>query len=183
MTTQATFEQHLAQGRTGEAIVTRWLQGQGFGVIPSYDFTGSDGDVAPKLKFLSRSLVVPDLDVCRSGRRCWVEVKNYYHAAFNRSKQIHVHGIKARHHRDYLRVQAATGDPVYLAIVERDTGAILVGRLDALPWFPCQCRPCKLGLRDCNAPVKESVYCDRAAFREIGHVTADEQAGLLEPPR
>jgi len=167
VSTHSNFDDNLRQGREGEAIVTRWLQERGYGVIPSYDFTGSDGDVAPKLKFLTRSLIVPDLDVCRGGNRVWVEVKHYSHAAFNNSKQIDVHGLKAAHYRQYLQVQKATGCPVFLAIVERNTGAILIGRLDALPWFPCQCRPCQLGQPGCNAPIAKSIYCTRAAFNVV----------------
>lgn len=167
MSVDTAFAEKLIQGRAGEAVVTRWLQEHGYGVIPSYDFTGSDGDVAPRLKFLRRSLIVPDLDICRDGKRCWCEVKHYDHAAFNYSKQIYVHGIKRRHYRDYIQVQVQTGCQVFLAIVERQTGAILIGRLDELPWFACQCLPCSLGLPECNAPIKKSIYCDRAAFRVI----------------
>lgn len=35
------------KGRSGELIVARWFQERGWYVIPSYDYSGEDGNKAP----------------------------------------------------------------------------------------------------------------------------------------
>jgi hypothetical protein len=121
------------RGRSGEQAVAAFLRRRGWYIIPSYDYSGEDGDKAPKLEGLHIGHPVPDLDAAQSGKRFWVEVKTKGGATFNRKRNRLEHGICVRHYRAYLEVQRITGAPVFLAIVEEDTGITLCARLDQLP--------------------------------------------------
>jgi len=127
------------RGRVAEQMVTRWLQEQHDEfVIPSYDYSGEDGNKAPRLQGLLRGFAVPDLDVSRDGRRRWVEVKSKERANIWRSSQpwgrpnVHEHGIDYSNYLDYLEVKRITGAPVWIAVYEENTGCLLGAEIDAL---------------------------------------------------
>jgi hypothetical protein len=44
------------RGRRGEFLVAKLLQSRGWGVVPCYDYSGSDGKKAPRLMFERRAL-------------------------------------------------------------------------------------------------------------------------------
>lgn len=110
-------------GRTGELMVAGWLQERGWYVIPSYDYSGSDRDKAPKLRGQADGFPVPDLDVARAGTRRWVEVKTKTAADFTYKTGEYEHGIE--HYDDYVRVAAETGTEAWLAIFETSTRELL----------------------------------------------------------
>lgn len=110
-------------GRTGEQMVAAWLQERGWYVIPSYDYSGSERDKAPKLRGVTDGFPVPDLDVARSGTRRWVEVKTKTKATEYRKTGSLDHGIE--HYDDYVRVAAETGTEAWLAIFELSTRKLL----------------------------------------------------------
>lgn len=111
------------RGRAGELKVSAWLQERGWFVIPSYDYSGDDRNKAPKLQGASEGFPVPDLDVCKSGDRRWVEVKTKTAADFTYKTGQWEHGIE--HYDDYVRVAAETGTEAWLAIYETSTGDLL----------------------------------------------------------
>ena len=160
------FDRRRELGRLGERLVSRYLQSAGFGVLPSYEYSGAGDNKAPRLQFIDRGLVVPDLDCARAGSRVWLEVKTYERAVFNRSRCADVHGIHRRHHAHYLQVEAATGSPAWVLILEVETGALLAGKIAELPWFDCQCGGCRAGGR-CRVPRGPQVYVDRQELRQI----------------
>lgn len=112
--------------------MAEWLQKRGWHVIPSYDYAGSENNKAPRLQGEKVAFVIPDLDVSRSGRRFWVEVKSKSNASFTRSTQRLEHGISARHWADYWRVQRETGTVVWLFVVERESGSLIGQTLERL---------------------------------------------------
>ena len=117
-------------GRSVELIVSGWLKGRGWYVIPSYDYSGDDRNKAPKLQGLAEAFPVPDLDVCRAlpqrrPERRWVEVKAKDAADFTFKTRSFDHGIE--HYDDYMRVAELTGTEPWLAVVEMAT----VRELDA----------------------------------------------------
>lgn len=120
------------RGRTGERLVADLLRRAGWYVIPSYDYTGEEGDKAPRLSGLREGFVVPDLDAARRGTRIWVEVKTKAAATYHRVGRRYEHGIPRRHFLAYRQVQAITGCPVWLFVVEEATGVVLCARLDDL---------------------------------------------------
>ncbi len=122
-------------GRTGERIVADLLQRRGWYVIPSYDFAGPDGDKAPRLQGHLHQYVIPDLDVAKGGRRCWVEVKTKSRATETRIAGGRLeHGISLRHALDYQEVERISGCEVWLAIFERSTNCVLMARVaDLMP--------------------------------------------------
>jgi len=113
------------RGSTGEKIVATYLQQCGYYVIPSYDYSGDDGDKAPKLQGLLQSYVIPDLDIAKDGKRKWCEVKTKHAATWTRTTQQWEHGIPKRHLDSYLQVEAITGTEVFLVIYEESTGSLL----------------------------------------------------------
>jgi hypothetical protein len=125
------------RGRDAEQRVARWLQERGWFVIPSYDYSGEDGQKAPRLQGLKAGHAVPDLDVARDGKRKWIEVKAKGRANVRRDSywggpNIPEHGVEMPNYRDYLEVKRITGDEVWIAIYEEDTGLLLVAEIDAL---------------------------------------------------
>jgi hypothetical protein len=120
-------------GRAGEQRVALWLMNRGWYVIPSYDYSGEDGNKAPKLTGIldtrQHGYPVPDLDVCRKGNRQWVEVKTKTQASWTRKTQQLEHGMEYRLYDSYLSVQAETGTDCWLAIYETSTQELLVASL------------------------------------------------------
>jgi len=158
------FEAQLALGNMGELLVSRWLQSQGCGVLPGYDFSGGDGEKAPRLHFSDGGKVIPDLDVCRSGGRFWVEVKTFWAPAHNRSRGMMVHGVKARLLNEYAEVERATGTPVFVFVLEVESGVLLSAALKSINrvGFACQCGGCRQGR--CFSVPRAARYWPRSAM-------------------
>lgn len=120
------------RGRAGELIVADWLKKRECYVIPSYNYSGSDGDKAPKLEGLWHGHPVPDLDVSRNGNRFWVEVKTKEKAVLWRMTGELRHGIEFRLLEHYKTVQMISGSPCWLFVYEESTHWLLAERLDVL---------------------------------------------------
>jgi hypothetical protein len=120
------------RGHEGELRVADLLKRRGWCIVPSYDYSGKEGDMPPRLQGLKQAWPVPDLDISRNGERRWVEVKTKARADYTRTTQRYEHGIPLRHYRAYLDVERITGTPVWLFVVEESTGAILAARLSDL---------------------------------------------------
>lgn len=174
------FAEALAFGRMGELMVSEWAQRSGCGVLPCYDFSGSDGAKAPRLMFRGGGLVIPDLDLCRDGRRWWLEVKTYHGPAYNRRKRCDVHGFPDRLFQSYSNVEKASGTPVYVAVLELDSAALLVASLSSLAphSFGCQCG-CLDGA-SCRAPIKRGRYWPRSRMSERHRFSETEMAPIRE---
>lgn len=149
------------RGRAGEQTVVRWLQERGWYVIPSYDYSGGNGDKAPRLQGIRDRFPVPDLDVARGGNRRWVEVKTKQSADWTRKTRQWEHGIE--HYDDYVRVAEETGTEAWLAIFELDSGALLVQSFATLGEPR---RSTYLG--------KRMAFWPRAVFRQVHNFRADE---------
>jgi len=136
--TDFTKRPEFLKGRAAEQRVARWLQEFGFFIIPSYDYSGADGNKAPRLQGLTAGHAVPDLDVSKDGHRKWVEVKFKTRANPWRSRKpwgrpnTPEHGIDYSNYLDYLKVKRITGDEVWIAIYEESTGFLLMAEIDAL---------------------------------------------------
>lgn len=126
-----TFDDALAMGRTGELMVSKWLQSRGFYVIPSYDYTGAE-DKAPRMHRGHEGLIVPDLDTCKDGSRRWVEVKTKTEPVYHRKTGTFRHGIDRHQWESYLRIQRETGCKVHLCIIEQVAGIVLMALVDRL---------------------------------------------------
>ena len=127
---QSSFREsdEFQRGRNGELRVAEILQRKGWSVIPSYDYSGSEGDMAPRLQGLTRGYPVPDLDVSREGQRLWVEVKTKARPDWTRKTQRLEHGIPLRHYEAYCEVERITGTPVWLCVIEESSGDVLKAR-------------------------------------------------------
>lgn len=121
------FHEKLAIGRQYELLAAQWLQeSRGARILPVYDYTGSDGEKAPRLRAIApvASLVVPDLLVCADGKTSWVEVKYKTQATYHRNTRREETGIPLRLWCDYKRVQDASGLPVEIIFIHKKEGEI-----------------------------------------------------------
>lgn len=119
-------------GRKAERLVASFLQRLGWYVLHSYAYDEGE-DKPPLLKTKTESLIIPDLDVCKGGRRYWLEVKYKADATFHRASGVWEHGINLRQYLHYKRVETTTGCPVFLSVVENSSGRLLLARLLDLP--------------------------------------------------
>lgn len=124
------------RGRTAERLVATIIQEDGGLVIPSYDYSGSDNNKAPRLQGLDNSYVLPDLDISYYSvfnyERTWVEVKAKRTIMYFRNLKREEHGISFLHWKDYLEVQRITKTPVVLFIYEEPTQLILYEYINEL---------------------------------------------------
>ena len=132
MTMPFRLRAEFLRGRVAEQIVADFLRGRGWYVIPSYDYSGADGDKAPKIQGLHDGIVIPDLDIAKAGSRKWAEVKAKGHADFTLKTKTYDHGIGYRNWCHYKRAQEETGCYVWLFIIEEDTQILLAESLDVL---------------------------------------------------
>lgn len=119
-------------GHTGELLISNLLQERGWFVIPSYDYSGDDGNKAPRLEGLLKSYVLPDLDIAKNGSRKWAEVKTKSSSSFTKKTMQHEHGIPMRHFEDYRQIRGITGCEVWLFVYELDCGEVICAELDTL---------------------------------------------------
>ena len=132
-----TESDEFKRGREGEQSVEQWLRARGDYVIRSYDYSGEDGDKAPRMHGLSERYALPDLDVCREGKdgkpiRFWIEVKLKRRASWYEKLGRLEHGISLPLWMDYLQVQAISGCNVWLVIVEEETDEWLAQSMKVL---------------------------------------------------
>jgi hypothetical protein len=120
------------RGRDGEQKVARWLQSRKWYIIPSYDYSGPDGEVAPKLRGQQDGIVLPDLGLAKAGLLKWAEVKSKWAPTFTLLTHTYDHGIGYRNWCHYKRFQDETGCHVFLFILEEVSQTLLVERLDNL---------------------------------------------------
>jgi hypothetical protein len=149
------------RGRQGEHVVAAWLKQRGCFVIPSYDYSGEDGDKAPLLQGLWEGYPVPDLDVARNGNRFWVEVKTKERPVEWRKTGELRHGIELRLLQHYRTVQTISGSPCWLFIYEESTRWLLAQTLGQLG------QP-SIGT-DRGTPM---AYWARVCFRELDRIPA-----------
>lgn len=120
------------RGRAGEQAVAKWLQERGWFVVPSYDYSGADGDKPPRLQGLESRYAIPDLDIARAGLRIWAEVKVKGTPSWHRVTQVWEHGISRRLHQNYCEVQRITGTPVWIFVLEERDDVLIAQSLDLL---------------------------------------------------
>lgn len=128
-------------GRLGEIAAAREFRRDGHGVLASYMFSGTGDDEAPALETEDQRVIVPDLDISKLGRRCWIEIKTYARAAWNRRNRCLVHGIAVRSFNHYVACEMRTGSDVFLAVNELDTGLLVVSNrtISAMQKIACLC--------------------------------------------
>ena len=120
-------------GLMGEREISQILQQHGAYVIPQYNYAEEDEFKGPRMHGLFNELVLPDLDVCKSGARIWVEVKTKSDRSLHRITGDYVHGFNKRHYEHYLQVEKESGNEVWVVFIERVNTYILCGRLKDIP--------------------------------------------------
>lgn len=170
-------------GQLGEQIVAREYRRDGWGVIASYKFSGTNDNEAPAIEIDDGAKeITPDLDVSKGGRRIWIEVKTHAIAAPNHKLGFETHGIAVRLFDNYTAVEHRSGNPVFLAIVQLDTREILVSPrpLSRMMKFECLCGCHSRGQRPCSAGPSGRYpqwYFRKDDFEIRGHV--DDRAFRL----
>ena len=90
------------RGDAGELIVAEFLKRRGWYINATADFSGVNGDKAPKLTGMNAGLVIPDIDA------------------------------STRHFLHYQEVEQITGSTAYVVIYEESTGDLLCAPLARL---------------------------------------------------
>ena len=134
-------------GLLGEKFVGRLLRSKpGVGVIATLKFSGENDNEAPSLEFDDRRITLADYDVSMKGRTFSLEAKTYKAPAPNREHRCLVHGVPVRKFNEYCKQEAERGIPVYLGVLEVDSGIFLVSDEPIsriAPKYSCGCDGCK----------------------------------------
>tara|TARA_R110000824_G_scaffold396139_1_gene597420 strand:+ start:10 stop:513 length:504 start_codon:yes stop_codon:yes gene_type:complete len=153
------------RGDAGELIVAEFLKRRGWYINATADFSGVNGDKAPKLTGMNAGLVIPDIDASKDGARCWVEVKTKKEPVLFRKTGRLRHGVDTRHFRQYQEVEQITGSKAYVVIYEESTGDLLCAPLARLA---------KAILRGAGTGwAEQMVFWDRDVFDVLGNVDAE----------
>jgi len=172
------FDEGLDWGRLGEKLVETWLWILGVYTVPGYEFAA---DGAPTLRRGDVSHVIPDLDCAGARGRFWLEVKSYSIAAWNRNRKCLVHGVSDRLWADYQAVARVTRTRCLIAILEvgySGPAPLLVGDVEKMATWSCECSACKSPTGWCKAPMKRGVYWRRDAMTVRHQFTEAEIAPM-----
>lgn len=110
-------------GQWGERQARSWCEKQGWFVIPAYLI--EDGGAPAATRHLEK-LVLPDLQVAVNGEARWIEVKTKTLSPVYQKTGDHRHGVDLRNWEAYLEVEAQTGIPGYLMIVQLEPHWLLM---------------------------------------------------------
>lgn len=129
------FEEQLAAARRWEIRTADWLrESRGYYVLPTYDYSGKDGDKAPRLvaPIGERNLILPDILAMQAGRWLWLEVKWKTEATFHRNKRVWNTGIDSRLWNHYQQVQDVTRATVWVVFIHEKENEIRLGSIEEL---------------------------------------------------
>jgi hypothetical protein len=124
------FIEKLIAGRQHEHAVTFLLQRRQFLVTPLAEI--ENGGAPKALGPFGTAIVLPDLQVSKSGWTGAVEVKGKSQATFIYITQQNEHGVGLRLYKYYRQYQQSTGIRVVLMIREKSTNEIIARSLDGL---------------------------------------------------
>ena len=113
------FDEHLREGLLGEGLITRWLNGRGWDVLPAYEIETQTGKGPRLFSAKLGKLIAPDLLVFKDSSFYWVEAKTKSAFTWHRITETFQTGIDRRHWLDYLAVGETTGLPVWLLFLHR----------------------------------------------------------------
>jgi hypothetical protein len=133
MTTAFRQSAPFIKGQAAERLVATFLRDErGYHILPAYDYSGADGEKAPKIQGATEGIIVPDLGMAKAGSLKWAEVKYKWRPTFTRATRSLNHGIGRRKWCHYVRFQEKTGQRVWIFIVEGCSQKLLFERLDLL---------------------------------------------------
>lgn len=111
------FPAALQYGQVGESLIARWLRARGWFVLPAYEVTPGRYK-GPRLLTPTDELIVPDLLVFNDEMAAWAEAKRKNAFTYHHLTGDWTTGIDLPVYRDYLRVEAETGWPVWLFFLQ-----------------------------------------------------------------
>lgn len=112
------FDESLAVGKVAESAIAKWLMRRGNSVLPVYEKVIDEGK-GPQLFSGGEGIIAPDMLTMKDGRVLWMEAKHKTGFTWYRIGGHFDTGIDLRHYRDYLKVAAVTGFPVWLLFLQR----------------------------------------------------------------
>lgn len=127
-----TKTENYVKGDTTQKFVDNLLKSRGIYTLPSYGYAEGEKQ-APQLSTMKRrSLVLPDIDVMYNSKRIWVEVKFKTTNSTDPKTNEPTQGIDQKNYIDYLDVRDASGNPVWIILIQGDTNEIMYQRIDIL---------------------------------------------------
>lgn len=112
------FVKQLAVGQVGESAISKWLQSEGFTVLPAYEIEQQHFK-GPRLFTAELDLIAPDMLVFNARKVLWVEAKTKSAFTWHRISQTWQTGIDRRHWLDYVRVDQQTPWRVWVLFLHR----------------------------------------------------------------
>lgn len=144
------------------------LRAEGCYVIPSYDYKGDEETPkAPRMHGLESSLIIPDLDVSKHGKRVWIEAKAKSTMTVSRKLKREEQGFDRHCWEAYVKVEKISGTPVWIYLLEKDTRTVLTAPISKLKRVVrnCFCQGCREGnYRACKMSRRGMVFFPRSAF-------------------
>lgn len=130
----------LTVGQAGEAFIADWLIAtHGAKLVAYYDFGPKTGT---RLQNGGDRPALPDLDVFMGQNRFWLEAKCFHGPDWNLKFECWSHGTD--HFEEYLEVERVTLAPVFICVLERDSGELLVAPIsDLTSGWKCLCQSCR----------------------------------------
>jgi len=124
------FKRSREIGRVAEDRVAAWLETLGLSTLRSYLAGGEDK--APRLQTPQGTRIVPDLLGFDPHDQRWFEVKWKQSCTSHFKSGTMQTGFDARHHTDYLAVQATTGIEVVVLFLHEEENEVRGGALDVI---------------------------------------------------
>lgn len=124
-------------GEVFERALSRWLQRQGWGILPVYNYSGADNNKPPLLEIVDgpvvgAGLVLPDMLGARGGQSQWFEAKRKTHADYTRCTDRLETGFSLRLYRHYCEVEKRSGLPVWVFFGHEEEDEVRFGALTKL---------------------------------------------------
>lgn len=122
-----------------------------------------EGNKGPRMNGPGISSVLPDLQIW-GVRKGWIEIKAKSEPIFFRNLHRYEHGIEKEKFEHYLDVANLTKLPVFLLIIDSDSGLLLINEIQNLK---------SNRMREGHWPDvgKDSVNWPIAVFLQIGRIT------------
>jgi hypothetical protein len=120
------------KGRWGEIILIGLFLVDRWSLVVTADYSGARGAKAPLMHQLEANIVIADLDISKFGVRMWCDAKvKAIFFKWRKTNRLQT-GIDRRNYLQYKRLEATTGIPVVLGMIDLATGDVMCNTLAGL---------------------------------------------------
>ncbi len=113
------FNQSLAEGKTGESQIAQWLKSKGSNILPIYEIADNQFKGPALYSKDGSTIIAPDMAVFNHKGITFIEAKHKNAFSWYRNKQIWTTGIDLHHFRQYKLFQNTVKLPVWILFLHR----------------------------------------------------------------